>query len=299
MDLNMTTDTAEETPRKGLGALLRRGAIVAAPVLVVVGGVAIFSIMMATAPKPEEKASLAHPPAVQFAIARARPASVSITVQGEARPRVEASLTAQVAGRIVWASPAFVEGGAFRQGETLVRLDGADYQLAVIRARGQVAQAQEALAREEAEGELARQDWETLGTGEPSPLAVRAPQLAQARAALAAAQASLRSAELDLSRTNVSVPFTGRVRERRANVGDYVGPGAPVATVFATDVMEVRIPLTDSDLAALRTPVGFSGTSANPGAPAHVSIMQAGPVSGCSGCRINRRGRSCMNLCRP
>ena len=80
----------------------------------------------------------------------------------------------------------------------------ADYQLAVVRARAQVAQSEEALPREEAEGELARQDWQVLGRGEPPPLAVREPQLAQARAALAAAQAPLRSAELDLSRASIS-----------------------------------------------------------------------------------------------
>ena len=66
----------------------------------------------------------------------------------------------------------------------MARIDAADYQLAVVRARAQVAQSQEALAREEAEAELARQDWQALGRGEPPPLAVREPQLAQARAVL-------------------------------------------------------------------------------------------------------------------
>jgi len=199
-------------------------------------------------------------------------------VQGEARPRVEATLPAQVAGRLVWVSPKFAEGGAFTEGETLARIDPADYQLAVVRARSQVAQAEEGLVREEAEGELARQDWQALGRGEPPPLAVREPQLAQARAALAAAQASLRSAELDLARTNIRAPFTGRMRERRANVGDYVGPGAPVAVMFSTDTMEIRVPLTDTDLASLRAPLGFAATAANPGPAAHVNIMMGGRI---------------------
>jgi RND family efflux transporter MFP subunit len=215
---------------------------------------------------------------VQFAIAHARTTTIGIDVQGEARPRTEASLAAQVAGRIVWASPKFLEGGAFAEGETLARIDDADYQLSVIRARAQVAQAEEGLAREEAEGELARQDWQALGRGEPPPLAVRAPQLAQARAALAAAEASLRSAELDLSRSNIRAPFTGRVRERRANVGDYVGPGAPVAVIFSTATMEVRVPLTDADLASMRIPVGFTASGANPGPVAHISSVTGGRI---------------------
>jgi RND family efflux transporter MFP subunit len=272
MDFGMDASTQE----KPLAKRAKRIAIFAAPALVVGGGALIFATMLATGPKPEEKAGNNHPPAVQFAIATARPASISVNVQGEARPRVEAALAAQVAGRIVWASPAFVEGGAFREGEVLARIEAADYELAVVRARSQVAQAQEAMAREEAEGELARQDWEALGTGEASSLALREPQLAQARATLAAAQAAQRSAELDLARTHIRAPFTGRLRERRANIGDYVAPGAAVATMFSTDVMEVRVPLTDSDLASLRTPVGFSATAAAPGPVAQVSISQAG-----------------------
>jgi ABC-type Na+ transport system ATPase subunit NatA/biotin carboxyl carrier protein len=178
----------------------------------------------------------------------------------------------------VWVSPKFAEGGAFSEGEAIARIDAADYQLAVTRARAQVAQAEEGLARETAESELARQDWAALGRGEAPPLAVREPQLAQARAMLASAQASLRTPQHDHDPTNIRAPFTGRMRERRANVGDYVGPGSPVAVMFSTETMEIRVPLTDADLASLRVPVGFAATSANPGPAAHVNIMMGGRI---------------------
>lgn len=274
MDLNVKPETeVVDKPRLNVPPIVRKVAVFAAPALVVAGGVGVFLVMMATAPKPEEKNGEVHAVAVQFATATARPTVITVNVQGEARPRVDASLAAQVAGRIVWVSPAFAEGGAFNEGDTLARIDPADYQLAVVRARAQVAQAEEGLAREEAEAELARQDWAVLGQGDPSPLAAREPQLAQARATLAAAQAQLRGAELDLARTNIRAPFTGRVRARAANVGDYVGPGAAVAEVFATDVMEIRVPLTDSDLAALRLPVGFSAGGPNRGPVVHVNAI--------------------------
>ncbi len=281
MDLNMMQQTATEDEQKPKGVLAaaKRLAIFAAPLVVIVGGGALLALMIATGPKPKEKTDAPHPPAVQFAVAHARPTTISLNVQGEARPRVEATLAAQVAGRMVWASPKFVDGGAFAEGEVMARIDAADYQLAVVRTRAQVAQAEEALTREEAEGELARQDWEVLGRGEAPPLAVRAPQLAQARATLAAAQAALRSAELDLNRASIRAPFTGRVRERRANVGDYVGPGSPVAVMFATDAMEIRVPLTDADLASMRIPVGFTATAANPGPSAHVTSVTGGRLN--------------------
>jgi RND family efflux transporter MFP subunit len=279
MDLDMMTQAAaEEEKPTGLWPKVRRIAVFAAPLLVIVGGIAALALMIATGPKPKEKDDAPHPPAVQFAVAHARPTTISISVQGEARPRVEATLAAQVAGRIVWASPAFVDGGSFREGDVLARIDAADYQLAVVRARAQVAQAQEALTREEAEGELARQDWQALGRGDPPPLAVREPQLAQARAQLAAAEASLRSAEIELGRASIRAPFTGRMRERRVNVGDYVGPGSAVGVMFATDTMEIRVPLTDADLASMTIPVGFTATAANPGPVAHVTSVTAGRI---------------------
>ncbi len=277
MDLNMQ-QVVEENERTGLWSKVKRVLIFAAPLVVIIGAAGLLFVMGALKPPAKEKEGGPNAPAVQFAVAHARPTTIAISVQGEARPRFEAALSAQVAGRLVWVSPKFAEGGAFSEGEALARVDAADYQLAVTRARSQVAQAEEALAREEAESELARQDWQALGRGDPPPLAVREPQLAQARAALAAAQASLRSAQLDLDRTNIRAPFTGRMRERRANVGDYVGPGSPVAVMFSTDTMEIRVPLTDSDLAALRTPVGFAASGANPGPAAHVNIMMGGRI---------------------
>ena len=148
MDINMTTQTApdEDKPR-GLWGVIRRIAIFAAPLVVIIGGGVLLAVMIATGPKAKEKGEPPHAPAVQFAVAHARPTTIAINVQGEARPRFEATLAAQVAGRIVWVSPKFAEGGSFAEGETLARVDGANYQLAVVRARSQVAQAEEGLAR--------------------------------------------------------------------------------------------------------------------------------------------------------
>ena len=281
MDLNMMSQTQQDDDQPkntGFFGTVKRIVIFALPLVVIAGGIALLMLMFATQSRPKEKGEAPHPPAVQFAVAHARPTTIGITVQGEARPRSEATLAAQVAGRIVWVSPRYAEGGAFREGEEIVRVDPANYQLAVVRARAQVAQSEEALAREEAESELARQDWQALGRGEPPPLAVREPQLAQARAQLAASQAALRSAELDLSRASIRAPFTGRIRQRQANLGDYVGPSSPVTVMFATDTMEIRVPLTDADLASMRLPVGFSATAANPGPVAEVSSVTGGRI---------------------
>jgi RND family efflux transporter MFP subunit len=272
----MTYDSFEEQPKSGgVGRFIGRFGIGIATVGVLALGFVGCQTLIATGPKAENKSTPPAPPAVQVATAQSETKRLGVSVQGEVTAKISASLSAQVAGRIIWVSPNFAEGGAFRQGDALVRIDDADYRLAVVRARSQVAGAREALAREEAEGELARRDWAALGKGEPSPLALREPQLAQAKAGLAAAEAQLQDAELQFARASVRAPFSGRVSARRANLGDYVAPGAPIADAFATDVMEIRVALTDADLSLLSMPLGYTAP-ANGGPPATVRATVSG-----------------------
>jgi RND family efflux transporter MFP subunit len=238
-----------------------RRILVALSPLVVIGlGAAGIASMIATRPEPEKRDEAPRPPAVQIAQATQEKLRLSVAAQGSVHPETEVDIAAEGSGRLVWVSPALVAGGAFSAGQPLARIDARDAELAVVRARAEVAQARERIAREEAEGQLAQQDWEELGAGKPaSALTLRQPQLAEARAALAAAQAQVRQAEVGLARTVIRAPFSGRVREKRADIGQYVGPGSAIARAFATDVMEARIPLSDSDLAALGLKPGFAG----------------------------------------
>jgi len=142
---------------------------------------------------------------------------LTVETQGEARPRTEIDLVPEVGGKVVYVSPNFIEGGLFRKGETLYRIDDRDYKVAVIRAESGVAQAEQALVREIAEGEIARRDFEELGQGEPTALALRQPQRQQAEAALQAAKAELEAANLQLTRTYVNAPFNGRVRAKNSD----------------------------------------------------------------------------------
>ena len=189
---------------------------------------------------------------------------------------IQISLLPQVSGRIVYVNPNFIEGGFFEAGETLIRIDDADYLLAVTRAQAQVAQAQQSLVREQAEADLAAAEWEQLGEGQASSLTLREPQLAQARASLAAAQAQLQEARLNLQRTRISAPFEGRVRAKSADLGQFVSPGVPLGEVFATDAVQIRLPLNDDELSMLNIPVAFQATEDNPGPQVRISATLAG-----------------------
>lgn len=200
----------------------------------------------------------------------------SVNAQGEVRPRREIVVAPQISGRITFVSPDFIDGGFIRKGQVLVRLEAADYQLGVVRAQSGVASAQQRLARERAEAEIARQDLIDLGITDSSPLARREPQLAEAQAALESAKAQLADAELGLSRTAVVAPFDGRVREETVEVGQFASPGQSLGRVFATDVVEVVLPLSDEQLGQLGLPLAFAETETAPGPQVEFSAAVAG-----------------------
>lgn len=226
--------------------------------------------------KPETKKSLDNTMAVIATDAKLQDVQLMVNVQGEARPRTEIDLVPEVAGKIVYVSPNFIEGGIFKQGETLLQIDDSDYKVAVIRAQASVAQAEQALVREKAEGEIARQDWEELGSGDPSALTLRKPQLQQAQASLSAAKAELQQANLQLTRTAVKAPFDGRVRNKASDLGQYVGPGARLGRIFSTDITEVRLALTDSDLSKLDLPIAYVANSVDVAPSVKLSAVIAG-----------------------
>lgn len=245
------------------------------------GGVAvvfglIYVVLFASAPQPERASAEPRPVAVFAAPVENTDVTLHVTTQGEVRPLTQINLVPQVSGRIVYVNPNFIEGGFFEAGETLIQIDDADYRLAVTRAQAQVAQAQQSLVREQAEAELAAAEWSELGEGEASSLTLREPQLAQARASLAAAQAQLQEARLNLQRTSVSAPFAGRVRSKTADLGQFVSPGTPLGEVFATDAVQIRLPLTDSELSMLNIPVAFQATAEQPGPRVVISATLAG-----------------------
>lgn len=252
-------------------------------VVVLVGGfIGLIATMGAMRPKPEKKEADYEPPTVFYRVADSQPINLSVTAQGEVMPKTEISLTAQVSGKVVAISPDFANGGVIRKGEMLVQLEQEDYRLAVTQAEARVAQASQALELEEAEAQLARRDWEELGGlesgNEPSSLTLRQPQLNQAKANYASAEAQLRNARLALERTTIRAPFDGRVRSKNADVGQFISPGFVVGQLFATDVAEIRLPMSDNDLARLDLPLAFEADSYEEGPLVYLNATVAGQM---------------------
>ncbi|MGD8326319.1 MAG: efflux RND transporter periplasmic adaptor subunit [Sphingomonadales bacterium] len=219
-------------------------------------GIVLIIAVFVGKPKPQRQPAEVVPPAVH--IVEAKPSSIQITVdaQGTVTPKREIDLVPEVAGKVVDVAETFIAGGFFNKGDVLIRVEPRDYEFAVTRAEAELASAVQRLALEQAEADQARRDWSQLGeTGEPTPLVLREPQLAEARARLAAAQAQLDDAKLDLERTVIRAPFAGRVREKRVDIGQYVTLGVALGRVYSTDVVEIRLPLTDRQIGYLGLPL--------------------------------------------
>ena len=274
----MTNSNSDFSIPERQGGVLRKILAIAVPILIILAFIVGTSIIISATKKPKEKKRTFNTLAVIADYAKLEDVQLTVRTQGEARPQVEIDLVPQVGGKIVYVSPNFIEGGIFKKGETLLRIEDADFNVAVIRAEAGVAQAQQVLVREKAEGEIARQDYAELGRGEPSPLALREPQQAQARASLQAAQAELDAAKLNLSRTSVRAPFSGRVRTKASDLGQYVTPGSRLGLIFSTNVVEVRLPLSDSQLAKLDLPLAFVAKDRASAPAVDLNALVAGKV---------------------
>jgi len=238
------------------------------PVALVSLAAVLAAGMVALKPDVETRVAAPKPPLVRVAEVTLADVPLTVRSQGTVRPRTESQLVPEVSGRVIHVSPSFAEGAFFEKGQVLFKVDPHDSRQAVVRARGEVARTKLQLAREEAEAEAAREEWSDLGRGEAATaLTLREPQLEDARAAVASAEANLTTAERNLERTQIRAPYSGRVRRKSVDVGQFVTIGAPVATIYAVDYAETRLPLPDDELAYVELPLRYRGETARQKGP--------------------------------
>jgi RND family efflux transporter MFP subunit len=224
--------------------------------VLLVGAAVMFGLIRMRKMPPGQPAENRGAP-VEVMMARPREHRVVVAATGTVQPRREAHITPQVSGKVAWLSPRFIAGGFFLAGEELFRIEDVDYRLAVEQARAERSRAELDLATAESQGRIARQEWQRLAPEDgapPNPLVLYEPQLKNARAMLAAADAALKKAELNLGRTVLRAPFNCVVRSEQIDVGQYLGAGVAVGQVFGTDRAEILVPLPLEELAWLQVP---------------------------------------------
>ena len=223
-------------------------------------GIFLFlaATLMATAPVLEP--SSIEKIATTVRVVEIQPKSVQLKVnsQGSVMPSTESQLIPEVSGKVSWMSPNLVAGGYFDDQEILIRVDDTDYKTKLDRAQAN-------LTRAEAEQQHNEFEYRRMQSLVKRNLVSRS-QLENALRAFRVAEASLQDAtanfnqaEQDLSRTQIRAPFAGLVRAENVDIGQFVSRGNPIATIYAGNQAEVRLPIADRQLAFLNIPVSIRG----------------------------------------
>ncbi len=232
-----------------------KGAITVAVLLF--AGILAYGLL-ATAPTPERVDPEEIATTIRVLEVGKEDIQLEVVSQGSVVPQTQSELIPEVNGRVQWMSPNLVTGGYFKKDEVLLRLDDRDH-------RATVARSQAALTRARAEEELARFELGRMEelvknklTSQSSMESVlRNHRIAQA--ALQDSRIALEQARRDLMRTQIRAPYDGLVRNERVDLGQFISRGQSIASIYASDAVEVRLPVADRQLAFLSLPLGFRG----------------------------------------
>ena len=225
------------------------------PIIIIVSGLLISTLMIILKPtaKPEE---VKFPdPFVETKKIYPQSINIIIKSQGSIIPQKESQIFPEIIGPVVYVSSKLYEGSSFNRGDILARIDSKDYELDIKSAESTLAAAKTKLSFEEAESNSAREEWEKIGLGEPGDLTLRIPQLKQAKSEVEAAEANLERLKRNLDKTIIKAPYDGLVRKKNIDIGTVVSPGFLLASVYATDYVEIKLPIPDEDLAFLDIPL--------------------------------------------
>jgi RND family efflux transporter MFP subunit len=208
-------------------------------------------------PLPKARPSVpAVPPVVSVMEVNPQTQTLTVNTQGTVEPRRKIQLLAEVSGRVSTINTHFADGGIFADGDTLITLDGRDYQYRLIEAEAQIAAATRELALEKGQARQAKREWRDLGNKEANALSLRKPQVNAAQAQLDSARAQRDIARLNVQRSTIQAPFSGRATKRYVDAGQYVTAGTTIADIYDSESAEIHLPLSDKQVAFLGLPLG-------------------------------------------
>ena len=218
--------------------------------------IAAFLVSVALGQFKSEPPKLATPDIslpVKTIIATERDKQFWIYSQGTVTPRTSIVLVAEVSGAILQVARNYVVGGVFKKGEVILELDSTEYEVRVSRAKANLARSMTKMTLEEARAIQAAEEWDRTGqprTKAPA-LSLRTPYLHEAKAEVEQAKSELLQADKLLEKTLVRAPYDAMISSKSVDLGSFVTVGSQLGELFAIDRAEVRLSITDRDLALL------------------------------------------------
>lgn len=227
--------------------LLRRSS----PFLILLVFIGAAQLLISTKEAPEQKVDVAPIPVIDVITVQQKTVSLNLPSYGIVSPKYKTQLVTEVQGRLLTISPKFVAGGVVKKGDELALIEPSDYEADLMQAQASLAQANAALEEEQARGAVAKNDWK--GSGAAPELGLRVPQLKKEQANVKYYQAALARAQRNLERTIIRAPFDGIIKSRNVDLGQYVSLGTNLGELYDTRIAEIRLPLTNNDLAYLES----------------------------------------------
>jgi len=210
-------------------------------------------LLMKTKETPEQKPEEMPIPIVDVTQVEQQTVSLNLPSYGVVTPKYKTQLVTEVQGRMLTISPQFVAGGIVKKGDQLAQIEPSDYEADLMQAEATLAQATAALNEEIARGEVAKIEFKGYDKGLPPELGLRIPQLKKEQANVKYAQAALARAQRNLERTVIRAPFDGIIKARNVDLGQYVTLGTNLGELYDTRIAEIRLPISNDDLAYLES----------------------------------------------
>ena len=237
-------------------------------ILVVVLLLAAAYLLFGNRTPPAEAAP--PPTPVGVIVVAEQPVTLSKELPGRTSPFETSDVRPQVDGII--RARLFTEGDFVREGQPLYRIDPVTYEARVANARAALAHAQASTVSAEGQvrryAELVKRDFVSKQHYDNAISAA-----GEARADVAAQAAALRSAQIDLDRTVIRAPISGRIGRSLYTTGALVKAGQDNAltTIQRLDPIYVDIQQSSADLLRLRE-ANIAGEISNDRAPVRLQL---------------------------
>jgi multidrug efflux system membrane fusion protein len=166
---------------------------------------------------------------------------LTIDALGTVTPFETVTIRTQIAGTLQ--NVGFTEGQIVKAGDFIAQIDPRPYEAALAQAQGQLAKDQALLGQ--AQGDLARfQQLAKQDSIAQQQVADQVALVAQDKAAIAADQAMVKTAELNVAYTHIVSPVTGRVGLRLVDPGNYLQPSDANGIVVITQIDPISVVFT-------------------------------------------------------